>query len=96
MTYLLTLPWLPPDFGTRVLTAVNGPSLDLEGCCRRFAALKGLGDDLLAQLASEPAYGADPGRRAFMRVCDQPGYAHNLDEWKAEHEKRYKSPLRET
>jgi hypothetical protein len=89
MTHVLTLPWLPPDFATRVLPALNGPSLDLEGYCQRFSAIRALGDDLLAQLADEPAYGSDPVREAFVRTCDQPGYAHNLDEWKAEHGKRH-------
>ena len=90
MTYLLTLPWLPPDFGMRVLLALNGPSLDLEGCCQRFSALSALCDDLLAQLAGEPAYGSDPIGQAFRRICDTPGYAHNMDEWNAKHAERHR------
>jgi hypothetical protein len=89
MTHVLRLPWLPPDFATRVLHALNGPSLDVEGYCRRFYARGELGDDLLAQLANEPAYGSDPHRQAFMRYADKPGYAHNMDEWIIEHAKRH-------
>jgi hypothetical protein len=88
MTFLLALPWLPPDFEKRVLPALNGPSLNLAGYCQRVSALCELFDDLLAQLAGEAAYGADPTSRAFARVCDAPGYAHNMDEWNAEHAKR--------
>jgi hypothetical protein len=90
MTYLLTLPWLPPDFATRVLPALNAPSLDLAGYCQRFSALRGLCDDLLAQLAGETAYGADPLSQAFARTHDQPGYAHNMQEWNAEHARRHR------
>jgi hypothetical protein len=89
MTYLLTLPWLPPDFATRVLPALNAPSLGLAGYCQRFSALRGLCDDLLAQLAGETAYGADPLSQAFARTHNQPGYAHNMEEWNAEHAKRH-------
>jgi len=90
MTYLLTLPWLPPDFATRVLPALNAPSLDLAGYCRRFSALRELGDHLLAQLAGETAYGTDPLSQAFARIYNQPGYAHNMEEWNAEHAKRHR------
>jgi hypothetical protein len=90
MTYLLTLPWLPPDFANRVLPALNGPSLDLTGYCQRHFALCKLCDGLLAQLADEPAYGPDPHSRAFARTHDLPGYAHNMEEWKAEHAKRHR------
>ena len=89
MTYLLTLPWLPPDFAVRVLPALNGPSLDLAGCCQRVSALRDLGGDLLAQLADETAYGADPLSRAFTRICSDPGHAHTMDQWNAEHAKRH-------
>jgi hypothetical protein len=88
MTYLLTLPWLPPDFAARVLPALNGPSLDLEGYCQRVSALCELRDDLLAQLAEETAYGADALSQAFTRTHDLPGYAHNMEAWQAEHAKR--------
>ena len=90
MTYVLTLPWLPPDFATRVMPALNGPSLDLAGYCQRFFALGELRDDLLAQLADETAYGSDPIDQAFTRSHDLPGYAHNMDEWNAEHAKRHR------
>ena len=90
MAYLLTLPWLPPDFATRVLPALNAPSLDLAGYCQRVSALRELCDDLLAQLADETAYGADPHSRAFTRTHDLPGYAHNMEEWNAEHAKRHR------
>ena len=90
MSYLLTLSWLPADFATRVITALNGPSLDLEGYCQRFLALRGLGDELLAQLADEDGYGTDPIGAAFVRGHDRPGYAHNMDAWNAEHTKRQK------
>lgn len=90
MTYLLTLPWLPADFVTRVITALNGPSIDLEGYCQRFLVLRGLCDDLLAQLADEDGYGTDPIGAAFVRNHDRPGYAHNMDAWNAEHTRRRK------
>jgi hypothetical protein len=90
MTYVLTLPWLPPDFATRVMPALNGPSLDLAGYCQRFSALGELRDDLLAQLADETAYGSDPIDQAFTRSHDLPGYAYNMDEWNAEHAKRHR------
>ena len=91
MTHVLTLPWLPPDFATRVISALNAPSMDLKGYCQRFSAIGGLGNDLLAQLAGEPAYGSNPIGQAFTRICNQPGYAHNMDEWNAEHAKRHKN-----
>lgn len=90
MTYVLMLPWLPPDCATRIMLALSGPSLDLKGYCQRFSALNELRDDLLAQLADEPAYGSDPIRQAFIRCHDIPGYAHNMDEWNAEHAKRHR------
>jgi hypothetical protein len=89
MTFLLELPWLPPDFATRVVLALNAPSLDVEGYCQRFSALGELCDDLLAQLADEAAYGSDPVGQAFVRCHDVPGYAHNMDEWNAVHAQRH-------
>jgi hypothetical protein len=71
-----------------VLPALNGPSLDLVGYCQRVSALRDLCDDLLAQLADETAYSADPLSQAFTRTHDLPGYAHNMEEWNAEHAKR--------
>lgn len=88
MTYLLTLPWLPSDFATRVLSALNGPSSDLKGFCQRFFAIRDFGNELLTQLTDEPEYGSDPIGEAFTRSHDLPGYAHNMDEWNAEHAKR--------
>lgn len=92
MVYVLTLPWLPKDFATRVMPALNGPSLDLEGYCKRFAAIRDLGNDLLAQLTDEPAYGSDPIGQAFTRSYDIPGYAHNMDVWNIEHARRVRKP----
>ena len=88
MTYVLTLPWLPPNFAERVIPALNAPSTDLAGYCQRFATLSSLCDDLLNQLADEDDYGAEPIDQAFTRSHNQPGYAHNMDEWNAEHAKR--------
>jgi len=88
MTYLLALPWLPLDFSTKVVQALNGPSMDAEGFHQRFAAIRDFGDELLTQLGDEAAYGADPIWEAFARNYDQPGYAHNMDDWHTEHSKR--------
>lgn len=88
MTYLLTLPWLPSDFATRVIPALNGPSMNVEGFNQRFSTIRGLGSELLAQLADEAAYGSDPIGEAFIRSHDIPGYAHNMDEWNVEHAKK--------
>jgi len=96
MTYLLTLPWLPSDFAGRVLSALNGPSADLAGYCQRFAAIRDLGNDLLTQLADESTYGANPIDQAFTRNYNQPGYAHNMDEWNAEHTKVQKERQRKS
>ena len=88
MTYVLTLPWLPPNFAERIIPALNAPSTDLAEYCQRFDALCSLREDLVAELASDDNYGVDALNRAFARTHDQPGYAHNMDQWNEEYAKR--------
>ncbi len=92
MSYLLRLPWLPPKFDERVLTALNAPAHDFAGYTRRFAELRTLFDDLLAQIVSDGLYPQDdPVGDAFIRHHEEPGRAWNMAEWNAAHRARISS-----
>lgn len=89
MSYLLQLPWTPPAFDQRVLTALTAPSHDFTGYQTRFAMLRSLLDDLLAQLVNDGLYDRDdPAGEAFVRRNEEPGRAWNMVAWNAEHAKR--------
>ncbi len=88
MSHLLRLPWLPTNFDTRVLTALNAPSHTHEGYTTRTAMLKALFDEVLAKLQREGVYGDDPVDEAFVRGHNEPGRAWNMDEWRAKHSQR--------
>jgi hypothetical protein len=85
---LLALPWLPEGFAERVLPASNAPLLDETGYLARVEALRGLCNDLVARLVADGLYGEDPAAEAFFRSHDEPGWAHNMDQWKAGHRNR--------
>lgn len=89
MSYLLQLPWMPPDFDRRVLTALNAPSHDFAGYQARFGLLRSLFDEVVAQLVSDALYDRDdPVGEAFVRQAEEPGRAWNMAAWNAEHRKR--------
>jgi hypothetical protein len=85
MTALLRLPWLPADFTARVPIALNAPSLDVTGYWARAETLRGLFDDIVAQLRDDGEYPADAISAAFIRSHDEPGRAWNIDEWSRRH-----------
>lgn len=81
MSALLTLPWLPEDFAERVLVAANAPSPDHDGYQARVASLRGLFDDVLAQLVANGDYSPTPIDQAFIRRSEEPGRSWNMEEW---------------
>ncbi len=81
MNVLLNLAWLPPDFATRVLTAVTPPNPTFDGYMARATALRALFADLLTQLIANGDYSHAPIDQAFMRLHEEPGRAWNMDEW---------------
>lgn len=81
MGHLLRLDWLPPDFETRVLTAVTPPNLTYDGYLARTAVLRSLYADLLTQLVANGDYSQAPVDQAFMRLHEEPGRSWNIDEW---------------
>jgi hypothetical protein len=81
MNVLLNLAWLPPDFATRVLTAVTPPNPTFDGYMARATALRALFADLLTQLIANGDYSHAPMDQAFMRLHEEPGRAWNMDEW---------------
>ncbi|MDX1992104.1 MAG: nucleotidyltransferase domain-containing protein [bacterium] len=89
MTALLQLPWLPANFETQILTALNSPSQDFAGYMRRAETLNTLFVALLAQVQADGLYGDDPTGDAFIRNHEEPGRAWNMGEWMIEHRKRY-------
>ncbi len=94
LSYLLKLPWLPPAFETRVLTALNAPAHDFAGYAVRFAELRTLFDELLARLVNDGLYPqADPVGDAFIRRSEEPGRAWNMAAWNAKHQERMKTNL---
>lgn len=78
MDYLLTLPWLPADFGSRFYAprALDYPSYEAQ-----LANLGQLVAELQAQLIAVGDYSHVPVDQAFIRTHDEPGYAWNMDEW---------------
>ena len=85
MTALLNLPWLPDQFGERVLVTLNAPSLDLAGYQARAEMLRQLFSEVMTRLQREGDYGADPVSEAFIRSHEEPGRAWNMAEWNREH-----------
>lgn len=81
MNTLLTLPWLPEDFEKRVLVAANAPSLDEDGYQARVENLRGLFNDVLAQLVAAGDYSPTPIDQAFIRRSEEPGRSWNMEEW---------------
>jgi len=88
MSYLLRLPWLPPDFAPHVLSAANPPGLDLAGYLARYERLHTLFGQLLARLQADGDYGPDPIGEAFIRRAEEPGRSWNMAEWKQKHAQR--------
>ncbi|HWQ15362.1 MAG TPA: nucleotidyltransferase domain-containing protein [Roseiflexaceae bacterium] len=88
MTHLLALPWLPERFAERVLAAQVAPEPGEEGYMARVAALRGLFDDLVTQVAAAGLYTDDVVGEAFVRSHQEPGRAWNMDAWNAEHRRR--------
>lgn len=89
MSQLLRLPWLPAQFETRVLPALNAPSLAYAGYAQRFQALQELFNDLQVRLSGDSHYGDDPIGRAFIRSHEEPGRAWNMAQWNQVHAARY-------
>jgi hypothetical protein len=81
MQHLLALPWLPDNFGERVVTAANAPSLDFAGFEERAKALKDLFNDVLSRLIDQGDYSPTPVDQAFIRSHEEPGRAWNMEEW---------------
>ncbi len=81
MGALLALPWLPPDFPTRAVTAVAAPTPDFDGYMTRITTLRALFADFLQQLIAAGDYSPMPIDQAFLRRHEEPGRAWNLEEW---------------
>lgn len=89
MSYLLQLPWTPPDFDQRVLTALTAPGHDFAGYQARFGLLRTLFEEVVAQLVSDALYDRDdPVGEAFVRRAEEPGRAWNMAAWNTEHQKQ--------
>lgn len=84
MSYLMRLPWLPNRFETRVLVAMNPPSLGRGGFINRVQTLRTLFREVLDKLTDEGFYGGDAVGEAFVRNHqDEPGRSWNMDQWNA-------------
>lgn len=83
MEQLLALPWLPKNFEERVLAAANVTGLDYDSYLARAIELHSLFEDLLNRLVCEGYYLSSPIEEAFKRTCNEPGFAWNMDEWRA-------------
>lgn len=89
MGQLLSLPWLPHNFSSRVIAALYPKSVDYDGYMTRVEVLRNLFSELMQQLKDDGIYHDDPIGEAFVRSHDEPGRAWNIREWELEHRKRY-------
>jgi hypothetical protein len=89
MDNLARLLWLPDSYEERILAASNAPSIDFGGYMERVQALRFLFDELLSKLIAEGSYSTTPIDQAFIRSNDEPGYAWNMEEWRAENLARF-------
>jgi len=89
MDNLARLTWLPDSFDERILAASNAPSIDFGGYMERVQAMRFLFDELLSKLITEGSYSTTPIDQAFIRSNDEPGYAWNMEEWRAENLARF-------
>jgi hypothetical protein len=93
LEYIETLPWVPDNFPTRLLSTMSARVADPEAAFReRAEAIRSLYAEVLVRLKREGVYRNEPVREAFMRLFDDPGRSWNLDEWGAKHRTRGKRP----
>jgi hypothetical protein len=85
MSSLLSLPWLPVGFTSRVQGASSSSSFDQAGYLNRVDHLRGLFQDLIHRLVTDGEYGDDAISEAFIRSHNEPGRAWNMDEWNKKH-----------
>lgn len=91
---LLRLPRLPAGFESRVLLAACPPAHDRAGFDARVQALRDLMGDLAEMAVAAGVYTENPVDQAFIRSHAEPGRAWNMAEWEAEHQRRYRTPVR--
>jgi hypothetical protein len=89
MDNMASLRWLPDSFEEQILAASNAPNIDFSGYMERVQALRSLFDELLAKLIADGSYSTTPIDQAFIRSHDEPGYAWNMEEWRAENLARF-------
>lgn len=81
MDAVLKLAWLPDNFSERAIVAANAPNLEYAGYETRVEALQSLFADLLEQAVESGDYTHVPVDQAFIRQCEEPGRAWNMEEW---------------
>ncbi|GAB3758246.1 hypothetical protein [Microlunatus parietis] len=86
---LQNLEWLPQGFTNNVPSLIATDGHDFAAYSRRAAALRSALEELVSRLQTDRIYGDDPDGESFVRLHDEPGRAWNMDEWNAEHARRF-------
>ena len=88
MADLVKLPWLPTQFESHLLLAMNALAADHAVYQQRVATLRQLFSALIVQCQQDGLYGQDAISEAFIRQNEEPGRAWNMDEWEQLHRQR--------